>query len=83
MPAHWLVEASSELCLGKSWRMVPLTLFVVVAVVLKEEEDSVPDTVAVSDSVGPAAAVTAPVMLIDHVWPAPRLAAVHVTWGDE
>ncbi len=63
--------------------MLGLTLSVVVADAVKVEEDSDPDTVAVSDSVDPAVAVTAPVIVTDHTCPAPRLAAVHVTCGDE
>ena len=62
---------------GRTWLIGVAT----VAEAVKGVDDSVPVTVAVSESVPPAAAVTCPVIVTDQACPAARVAALQVTVG--
>src|SRR6266851_752181 len=61
---------------GRLW----FTVMLVEAETLNGEDDSVPVTVAVSETTVPAAAVICPVIETVQACPAARLAAVQVTW---
>src|ERR1700730_6454871 len=73
---------ASWACANPAGRLC-FTVMLVVAETLNGEDDSVPVTVAVSETTVPAAAVICPVIETVQACPAARLAAVQVTWRAE